>query len=104
MNNAVRLALLNYSNFRGRTKRQDFWLWYLFTVLLTIPTSVLDRVLFSGHTYIQNLATIFIIVPSISAGTRRLHDVGKRGWWLIAPFANLFFLVQPSGPMNQFEI
>ncbi len=104
MNRAVRLALANYAVFRGRTKRQDFWLWYLFTVLLTIPTSILDRLLFAGHSYVSNLAALFIVIPSIAAGTRRMHDVGKRGWWLIIPFANLYFLVQPSGQLNQFDL
>jgi uncharacterized membrane protein YhaH (DUF805 family) len=104
MNNAVRLALLNYSNFRGRTKRADFWFFYLFTVLLNIPTSILDRLLFAGRGYIENLAALLLIVPSIAVGVRRMHDVDKRGWWLLVPFANIFFLVQPSGPMNRFDV
>ena len=56
MNNAVRLALNNYAIFHGRTKRQDFWLWYLFTVLLTIPTSIFDRIFFAGRSYAENFA------------------------------------------------
>lgn len=104
MNNAVRLALLNYSNFRGRTKQADFWFFYLFTVLLNIPTSILDRLLFAGRGYIENLAALLLIVPSIAVGVRRMHDVDKRGWWLLVPFANIFFLVQPSGPMNRFDV
>lgn len=104
MNNAIRLALANYSNFRGRTKRQDFWLWYLFTVLLTIPTAILDSLIFPSHSYIGNVTGLFLLIPSLAAGTRRMHDVGKRGWWLLIPFVNIFFLVQPSGPLNRFEL
>jgi uncharacterized membrane protein YhaH (DUF805 family) len=104
MNEAIGHALQNYAVFRGRTTRRNFWLWYLFTILLTIPTNIVDAILFAHHTYVQNLVGIFVFLPTLSAGVRRMHDVGKRGWWLIVPFANLFFLVQPSGPMNQFEI
>ena len=104
MNDAVRLALLNYSNFRGRTKRADFWFFYLFTILLNIPTAILDRLLLGGHGYIENLSGILLIVPSIAVGVRRMHDVDKRGWWLLVPFANLYFLVQPSGSMNRFDV
>ena len=104
MNNAVRLALLNYSNFRRRTKRADFWFFYLFTVLLNIPTSILDRLLFGGHGYIENVTALFLIVPFFSAGVRRMHDVGKRGWWFFIPFADFYYSVQPSGPMNEFDI
>lgn len=104
MNEAVRHVLNNYAVFRGRTTRRNFWLFYLFTVLLNIPTSILDRILFAGRTYTSNVVALFLIVPSIAAGVRRMHDVGKRGWWLLFPLVNLYFLVQPSGPLNQFEM
>lgn len=104
MGDAVKHVLNNYAVFRGRTTRRNFWLFYLFTILLNIPTSILDRVLFAGHQYVSTYAGFFLIIPSISAGVRRMHDVGKRGWWLLIPFVNIYFLVQPSGPLNQFEI
>jgi uncharacterized membrane protein YhaH (DUF805 family) len=104
MNEAVRHVLSNYAVFRGRTTRRNFWFFYLFTILLNIPTSILDRILFASHPYVSNLTGIFLIIPSIAAGVRRMHDVGKRGWWLLIPFVNIYFLVQPSGPLNQFEL
>ncbi len=104
MNRAARLALANYAVFRGRTKRRDFWFFYLFTILLNIPTALLDRILFAGHAYISNLAGIFLFIPLLATAIRRLHDVGRRGWWLLIPFVNIYFLVQPSGPLNQFEL
>ena len=104
MNEAVRHVLSNYAIFRGRTTRRNFWFFYLFTILLNIPTSILDHILFAGRTYVSNVSGLFLIVPSISAGVRRMHDVGKRGWWLLVPFVNIYFLVQPSGPLNQFEL
>ena len=104
MNEAVRHALNNYAVFRGRTTRRNYWLFYLFLVLLNIPTTILDRILFAGHAYVSNIAGLFLLVPLIAGAVRRMHDVGKRGWWLLVTFANLFFLVQPSGPLNQFEL
>ena len=104
MGEAVRQALNNYAIFRGHTTRPNFWYFYLFTILLNFPASILDRILFGGHGYITNIAGLFLLIPSISAGVRRMHDVGKRGWWLLFPFVNFYFLVQPSGPLNQFEL
>ena len=104
MNRAVRLALANYAVFKGRTKRADFWFFYLFTILLNIPTSILDRILFAGRGYIENLAALFLIIPSIAVGIRHIHDVDKRGWWLLFPFVNIYLLVQPSGSMNRFDV
>lgn len=104
MNNAIRLALNNYAIFRGRTLRRDYWLFWLFTIIISIAAGIIDRGFFSGHSYIQNLVGIFLFIPSIATGTRRMHDVGKRGWWLIIPFANIYFMVQPSGPTNEFGL
>jgi uncharacterized membrane protein YhaH (DUF805 family) len=104
MNEAVRHALSNYAVFRGRTTRRNYWYFYLFLVVLDFPTTILDRILFSGHAYVSNAVGIFLLVPLLAAAVRRMHDVGKRGWWLLVPFANIYFLVQPSGPLNQFEL
>lgn len=102
MNNAVRLALNNYAVFRGRTLRRDYWLFWLFTIIISIAAGIIDSGFFNGHAYTQNLVSIFLLIPSIATGTRRMHDVGKRGWWLIVPFANIYFLVQPSATDNEF--
>ena len=29
------------------------------------------------------------IIPMFSVGCRRMHDIGKSGWWQIVPFYNL---------------
>ena len=102
MNNAVRLAFQNYAVFRGRTIRADYWYFWLFTIIVSTVLNVIDISAFSSHALLQNLVDLFLFIPSISTGTRRLHDVGKRGWWLIIPFVNIYFLVQPSGPANEF--
>ena len=104
MSDAVRHALNNYAVFRGRTTRRNYWFFYLFLILLNIPTTILDRILFAGRGYVSNLVGLLLLVPLIAAAVRRMHDVGKRGWWLLVPFANIYFLVQSSGPLNQFEL
>ena len=102
MNNAVRLAFQNYAVFRGRTIRRDYWLFWLFTIIISGAAEIIDAGFFNNYAYLQNLVDIFLFIPSITTGTRRMHDVGKRGWWLIIPFINIYFLIQPSGPANEF--
>jgi len=102
MNNAIRLALNNYAIFRGRTIRRDYWLFWLFTIIVSVSASIIDGAFFGNHTYLESLSSIFLFIPSIAIGTRRMHDVGKRGWLLIIPFVNIYFLVQPTGPDNEF--
>jgi uncharacterized membrane protein YhaH (DUF805 family) len=104
MNNAVKLALNNYAVFRGRTTRRDYWLFWLFTFIVSIVAAKIDTVVSANNTYVQTLVELFLFIPSIATGTRRMHDVNRRGWWLLIPFANIFFLVQPSGPLNEFDL
>jgi uncharacterized membrane protein YhaH (DUF805 family) len=38
-----------------------------------------------------------LIIPSvIASGVRRMHDVGKSGWFILVPIYNLVLFVQPS--------
>ena len=104
MNRAVGLAFQNYAIFRGRTTRRDYWYFWLFTLIIVFASGIIDTAFFGNNAYIENLAEIVLFIPSIATGTRRMHDVGKRGWWLIIPLANIFFLVQPSGPDNEFGV
>lgn len=104
MNNAIRLALTNYAVFRGRTLRRDYWLFWLFTIIISASAGFIDTAFFDGHTYIESLSSIFLFTPLLAVGVRRMHDVGKRGWWLIIPFVNIYFLVQPSGSFNKFDL
>jgi uncharacterized membrane protein YhaH (DUF805 family) len=45
-----------------------------------------------------SLLTIVLIVPYISCAARRMHDVGKSGWFMIVPFYNLILALSPSVP------
>ena len=102
MNYAIALALSKYATFDGRTTRRDYWYFWLFTIIVFISATIIDVAFFRNHTYLESLSSVFLFIPSIAAGTRRMHDVGKRGWFIIIPFVNIYFWVQPSGPANQF--
>jgi uncharacterized membrane protein YhaH (DUF805 family) len=44
-----------------------------------------------------------MIIPSISVGWRRMHDINRGGWWSIIPFVGFVFALQQSDPdMNQY--
>jgi uncharacterized membrane protein YhaH (DUF805 family) len=55
----------------------------------------------SGFENLSGLVFLAMIVPMLSCGARRMHDVGKSGWFQIVPIYNLFLLVQPSLPNLQ---
>lgn len=84
-----------YTNFEGRVNRPQYWYFILCYVVISIPLAIIDAILFQGQvlTLILSLA---LLVPSIGIGVRRLHDLGKPGWWyfmilipLVGPIALL---------------
>ena len=92
---AISAFFSNYANFQGRTRRSGYWWVVLFMVIVSIVIALVDRFAFAGL-WPQNLldagfgpisAVFFLIVaiPSLALGVRRLHDVGRSGWWLVLP-------------------
>ena len=88
---AVGLAFRNYFNFRGRAQRQEFWWFMLFTTVAGLVLDAIDTWLFSAWPaaiYVSPSSTLFslaTLIPSLSLGARRLHDIGRTGWWQALP-------------------
>ncbi len=91
---AANSGLINYTNFSGRATRSEFWWFIAFTFLVDVVSSILDSIL--GIGFISSLTFLGLLVPSISVTVRRLHDVGKSGWFLLVPVYNLYLYCQPS--------
>jgi uncharacterized membrane protein YhaH (DUF805 family) len=84
-----------YAQFEGRASRSEYWWFYLFTLL---ATAVADRL--SGT--VGNIASLVFFLPSLALAARRLHDVGRSGWWFLLIFTIigipvvLYWLVKDS--------
>ena len=92
------------TTFRGRASRSEFWWFYLFCVIIFIPVLLLD-VLFNGcPSFFTYIALFILIIPILSVSTRRLHDVGFRGWWQLLQLTGigawilLILYILPSRP------
>ena len=75
-----------YAQFNGRAGRREFWLFMLVHYILIVITSILDRLLlgdFSSNSggLIGGIYGLVTIVPALALGARRLHDIGRTGWW-----------------------
>lgn len=85
---SIRVCLTKYADFRGTSSRSGYWWFVLFLALAGAVASVADP------TY----ATIFFIatlLPLLAAGTRRLQDTGRSGWWQLiglVPVAGIIVL------------
>jgi len=84
---AVKTCLIQkYANFSDRAPRSEYWWFALFCWGGTIVLSFIDSLIFgnpSGYGLLSTLWGLAILLPSIGAGVRRLHDLDKSGWWLL---------------------
>ena len=85
LKSAIRSCLKKYNDFFSRTSRSDFWLFVLFIFIFSSIIIILEIILLNfGYNFNGLLLLIFeilIFLPFIAAGTRRLHDINKSGWW-----------------------
>ena len=92
---AIKSCLGQYATFSGRASRPEYWWFFLFQVLVMVATGMLGDV-------INGLASLALLLPALAVGTRRLHDIGRTGWWQlllltgIGFFVLLYWWVQPT--------
>ena len=105
---AVKTCFKKYFDFKGRARRSEYWWFILFgfivyfvwafltAFLLALGIEGLGRsdamvgspiMAFSITSGIIMLPILFLVIPMYSALTRRLHDTGHSGWWVVASLA-----------------
>jgi uncharacterized membrane protein YhaH (DUF805 family) len=93
---AVQSGFSNYTNFRGRAARSEFWWWQLFIVLGGIVATLLDLFANSSALGGSPLTTLFwlvTIIPDLAVTVRRLHDTDSSGWWILLALIPLIGMV-----------
>lgn len=79
---AITICLTKYAVFSGRAVRSEFWWFVLFTIVGNVILSIIDVAIgMGGLQPLSNLFSLATIIPSLAVGARRLHDIGKSGWW-----------------------
>ena len=87
MKDAVVSVLTNWNNYRDRVCRSKFWYFALAVTsglssihIIEIATGMVD--IESDEWGISSLIySLLLLPPSISVTARRLHDIGRLGWW-----------------------
>jgi len=103
-----------YADFNGRATRSEYWYYTLFYFILAIILKMIDTYVVNsmlgmspsdalGGGLIQMAFALALLIPSIAIGVRRLHDIGKSGWWMLISlvpvigfFLLIYFFVQKS--------
>ncbi len=83
---------------RGRARRQEYWMAWLGTAIVALAFIVLctllsfvdsSGTLANAAMMLYNLWALYLLVVFIALGCRRLHDIGRSGWWQLLYFLPL---------------
>ena len=92
-------VLKNYAGFSGRARRKEFWMFLLFNTIFLIVAAIIDNI---AGTTIEDLPyglfyclyVLAFFIPGLAVSVRRLHDVGKSGWYyfiILIPIAGVIW-------------
>lgn len=86
---AVRMAFDSYCRFQGRSSRSEYWWWVLFVAILSFCIGIIEAILGFSMTAVQTtsgILSLVLLLPGLGLSVRRLHDIGKSGWWILLGF------------------
>ncbi len=74
----------HYADFKGKSSRKEFWLFVLCNFLIAIAVSMLGSLInpLVGAA-ISLLLGLALFIPTLALYVRRMHDIGKSGWWIL---------------------
>ena len=82
-------VLTLYTQFSGRARRKEYWMFILFNMIIAMILLLIDNALGLSFNYVGNelgmgylywLYYLLTFLPGLAVMVRRLHDVGKSGW------------------------
>ena len=104
---AVKTVFKKYAVFKGRATRSEYWWFWLFSTIVGLllgaaivadlvrsirsgaidmadEAAVLQAVYLSPFTIVLLIFGIVVFIPTLAVEVRRLHDIGRSGYWLLA--------------------
>ncbi|MGB3633758.1 MAG: DUF805 domain-containing protein [Rubrobacteraceae bacterium] len=85
-------ALKKYAVFSGRSRRKEYWYFVIFFLLIGTVLSFVDSVISTDAEFLADIGLLngifllALLLPSIAVTVRRLHDIGRTGWWYLISF------------------
>ncbi|QXP58799.1 DUF805 domain-containing protein [Olleya sp. HaHaR_3_96] len=96
MNWYLKVLKEHYADFNGRARREEYWMFYLINVIVSVAVGFVAGMIQTP--IIGTIYSLAVLVPGIAVGVRRMHDVGKSGWYLLIPIYNLILACTDSVP------
>lgn len=99
---ALRLGFSNYVRFQGRSSRGAYWWWFLWMAIFSAVAAAADAALSpagaaaAGGGPVTGIFGLVVFLPGLALAVRRLHDIGRSGWWvllLLVPVIGILVLI-----------
>ena len=74
----------HYADFKGRARRKEFWMFMLINWVISMVLAIIGSLI--HFTLLGSIYSLAVLVPTLGVGGRRLHDMGKSGWWWLSAF------------------
>jgi uncharacterized membrane protein YhaH (DUF805 family) len=111
------MPLKRYAEFSGRSRRMEYWMFFVFQFLIGIAFWVLMMVVGGAAMMggggpgalmaagggimivmaLYALVGLALLIPGIAVAVRRLHDTNRSGWWLLAPLCGYVVMFIGTG-------
>ncbi len=90
-------VLRKYSQFDGRARRLEYWMFVLWHMLILLGLSLFATRWDGGiGAYLDVVYAVMVLIPGLAVTVRRLHDTGRSGWWILlglVPIASFILVV-----------
>ena len=85
---SIAKCMSNYTNFKGRASRSEYWWFYLFCLVIDLGITALTTLSLGAETaeLYSLLVNLILFRPGLAVAVRRLHDRDRSGWWLLIGF------------------
>ncbi len=87
------LAFKKYAQSNGRSTKAEFWYFTLFNYLIIFALEIVSYIIGDSESVLSTLFVLVTLMPWLSVLTRRLHDIGKSGWWILTGLFLLWLIV-----------
>ena len=90
------MPLRRYADFSGRSRRREYWMFFLFNMLISLAVwSLLAITFLAGLSetemtvimtpvfIVYGLVVLGFMIPGIAVTVRRLHDTDRSGWFIL---------------------
>ena len=86
MNYYIDCITKKYVCFSGRARRKEYWMFTLFNAIVAFIVGLISGILaratdVAAFAFLGTIYNLAVILPAMGVLIRRLHDIGKSGWW-----------------------